>query len=147
MTRHEETRVMPYTPVQMLEMIADIEKYPEFLPWCKGARIRNRQSKGDLEIVEADLIIAFLAFREKFGSNVTIDQSSQTIDVQYLDGPFYNLTNYWKFKPHDNGCEVNFFVEFEFKSRVLEAVIGKVFDQAMRKIIHAFEVRAKELYG
>ena len=147
MTRHEESRTLPYTPQQMFNLVADIEKYPEFLPWCHAARFRKRESQGEQERVEADLIISFLAFREKFGSRVTIDPNSQTIDVEYLDGPFKTLKNNWKFTPVSEGVQIDFFVEFEFRSRILEGVIGKVFDQAMRRIITAFEDRAFKLYG
>ncbi len=147
MTRHEESRTLPYTPQQMFDLVADIEKYPEFLPWCQAARFRSRITEGEYEIVEADLVISFLAFREKFGSRVKIDSISQSIDVDYLDGPFKTLKNSWKFLPLAEGVQVDFFVEFEFRSRILEGVIGKVFDQAMRRIIAAFEDRAAKLYG
>ena len=147
MTQHEETRILPYLPEQVFKMVADIERYPEFLPWCQAARFRNRKFEDNIEIVDADLIISFLAFREKFGSRVAIDSTAQVIEVNYLDGPFKTLKNHWKFHPVDEGVKVDFFVEFEFKSRILEGVIGKVFDQAMRRIISAFETRADELYG
>ena len=88
-----------------------------------------------------------MAFRERFGSRVCIDPAQQCIDVDYLDGPFKTLRNQWRFEPFENGTKVHFFVEFEFKSRILEGVIGRVFDQAMRKIVAAFEARAKQLYG
>jgi coenzyme Q-binding protein COQ10 len=132
----------------MYALIADIEKYPEFLPWCSGCRIRGRRPEGAAEIVDADLIISFKVFRERFGSRVTLHPEERRIVVEYLDGPFKYLNNNWHFAPiSESECEVDFFVDFEFKSRTLQAVIGVVFGEAMRRIVRAFEDRAKVLYG
>ncbi len=148
MPTHAEKRRMPYSADQMYALIADIERYPEFLPWCSGCRIRARRSDTTREVVEADLIISFKVFRERFGSRVTLHPEARKIDVAYLDGPFKYLNNHWVFEPvSDTECEVDFFVDFEFKSRTLQAVIGVVFGEAMRRIVRAFEDRAKALYG
>ena len=148
MTTHSETRLVPYTPAQMFELISDIERYPEFLPWCAAARIRNSQTEGETEIVDGDLIISFKVFRERFGSRVTMNPSQGKIDVSYLDGPFKRMVNSWTFQQaSENQCELSFFVDFEFKSRTLQALIGVVFEQAMHQVVRAFETRAAALYG
>ena len=141
---------MPYSASQMYALIADIEKYPEFLPWCAAIRIRNRASDAVArsETVDADMIVSFKVFREKFGSRVVLRPDVQQIDVSYLDGPFKYLENRWKFTPIDDGsCEVDFYVDFEFRSRTLQALIGAVFNQAMQQVVRAFERRAEALYG
>ena len=147
MPTHSETRIMPYSADQMYDLIADIDKYPEFLPWTAGVRMRSTKEIPDGQVVDADLIISFKVFREKFGSRVTLKPGPRTIDVEYLDGPFKYLINNWKFAEHPQGCEVDFHVDFEFKSKILQKLIGVVFDQAMKRIVGAFEKRAKQLYG
>lgn len=148
MTTHAETRIMPYSAQQMYDLIADIERYAEFLPWCAALRIRNRTQDGDTEILDAEMVVSFKVFREKFGCRVVLKPTENRIDVSYLDGPFKYLDNRWHFKEIDaNSCEVDFFVDFEFKSRTLQALIGVVFNEAMRQIVRAFEKRAEKLYG
>lgn len=148
MTTHAEKRVVPYTSEQMFALVSDISRYPEFLPWCAAARIRARRPEGETEVVDGDLIISFKVFREKFGSRVVLRPKEPSIDVSYLDGPFKRMENYWKFRDlPQGGCEIDFFVDFEFKSRTLQALIGIVFDEAMRRVVRAFEARAEALYG
>ncbi len=148
MPTHAEKRKMPYTAQQMYDLVADVSAYPKFLPWTAAARIRTRYPIEDGEILEADLVISFKLFRERFGSRVTLKPADYCIDVEYLDGPFKYLNNHWKFTPcTDGGCEADFFVDFEFKSAVLQAVIGVVFNEAMQRIVRAFENRAAQLYG
>ncbi len=147
MPTHAEKRVMPYSPQQMYDLIADVGAYPEFLPWCSAARIRKRTPKGDAEIIDAELVISFKVFRERFGSRVTLMPDVQKIDVEYLDGPFKYLNNHWIFTDREGGCEVDFFVDFEFKSKILQTIIGVVFGEAMQRIVGAFEDRADALYG
>jgi coenzyme Q-binding protein COQ10 len=142
MPTHAEKRVLRYTPEQMFDLVADVRRYPEFLPWCVGARIVSHTEK---EVV-ADLTIGFKMFRESFRSNVVLDRPER-IGVRYLNGPFRYLNNQWRFTPHPQGTEVNFFVDFEFRSRLLQAVIGTVFEQAVRLMVRAFERRAMNLYG
>lgn len=145
---------MPYSVTEMYALIADVTAYPEFLPWCSGARIRGRNSQSDgSEVLEADLVISFKVFRERFGSRVTLHPADHKtgeskIDVAYLDGPFRYLNNHWRFMPvSDKACEVDFFVDFEFRSKTLQMIIGVVFHEAMRRIVRAFEERAAQLYG
>jgi len=147
MTTHSETRILPYTADQMYALIADIESYPQFLPWCSACRVRARRQEAAQEVVDADMIISFKVFREKFGSRVTLKPDQRMIDVEYLDGPFKYLINNWKFTPHGEGCEVSFFVDFEFRSFVLQKLIGLVFNEAMQRVVRAFEERAETLYG
>ncbi|MHA3915865.1 type II toxin-antitoxin system RatA family toxin [Halovulum sp. GXIMD14793] len=147
MPTHSETRILPYSPAQMYDLVADIASYPEFLPWCSGARILKRHGGPEGEVVEADLIVSFKVFREKFGSRVTLFPKAQRIEVVYIDGPFKKMDSHWAFAAHEQGCEVTFFVDFEFRSRTLQALIGVVFNQAMQRIVAAFEKRAAALYG
>lgn len=139
---------MPYSARQMYDLIADVPAYPEFLPWCAGARVRGRRTVGTTQIIDADLVISFKVFRERFGSRVTLHPAENRIDVEYIDGPFKYLRNNWQFSPvSDTACDVEFYVDFAFKSRTLEAIIGVVFDEAMRRIVRAFEQRAEALYS
>ena len=147
MPTHSETRTLPYTAQQMYDLVADVESYPEFLPWCSAARIRERGSAGDHEVMEADLVISFKVFRERFGSRVTLWPEHGKIDTEYIEGPFRYMESTWKFADIDGGCEVQFDVDFEFRNRVLQGVIGVVFNDAMQRIVRAFERRAAELYG
>jgi len=146
MPTHTEKRIMPYTAKQMYDLVADVETYPDFLPWCAATRIRKVTKDSHKTIIEADLIIAFKVFRERFGSRVTLKAEKFSIDVEYLDGPFKYLNNHWIFRDVDGGCEADFFVDFEFKSRVLQALIGVVFNEAMQRVVKAFEMRADDLY-
>lgn len=150
MPTHAEKRIVPYSAEQMFGLIADVSRYPEFLPWCAAARVRSRQPlpDGTGEVIEADLVISFKLFRERFGSRVTIRPQERRIDVEYLDGPFRYLHNHWRFDPRGaKHCEIDFFVDFEFRSALLQRVIGLVFNEAMQRIVRAFERRAEALYG
>ena len=142
MPTHAEERVLPYTPEQLFALVADIERYPEFLPWCRAARIRER-SPG---LVVADLVIGFRMFRERFTSRVALDPPGR-IDVTYAEGPFRYLTNHWLFERVPGGCRIDFFVDFEFKSRLMQRVIELLFAEAVRRMVAAFEARARDLYG
>ena len=142
MPTHAEKRVLPYTPEQMFALVADVERYPEFLPWCLACRIRRR----DGNALYADLIIGFKMFREKFTSRVTLDKPHR-IDVAYLEGPLQYLNNHWIFHPVEGGTLIDFCVDFEFRSKMLQAVIGALFNEAVKRMVHAFELRAHALYG
>jgi coenzyme Q-binding protein COQ10 len=142
MPTHAEQRVLPYTPEQLFALVADIERYPEFLPWCVGARIKERRA----DLIVADLIIGFRMFRERFTSRVSLDRPRR-IDVAYADGPFRYLNNHWVFEKVPGGCRIDFFVDFEFKSRLLQKVIELLFGEAVRRMVGAFEKRARDLYG
>ncbi len=148
MPTHSENRVMPYSAQQMYDLVADVRRYPEFLPWNAAARVRAVTPQPDgTEVMEADLVISFKVFRERFGSRVTLDPARMRIDTEYLDGPFRYMKSYWQFKDHPEGCAVAFFVDFEFKNAVLQNLIGTVFNHAMQRIVRAFEQRAAALYG
>jgi coenzyme Q-binding protein COQ10 len=142
MPTHAEERVLPYMPEQLFALVADIERYPEFLPWCVGARIRERRP----DLVVADLIIGFRMFRERFTSRVSLSPPGR-IDVTYAEGPFRYLSNHWTFTPIAGECRVGFFVDFEFESRLLQRLIEVLFSEAVRRMVGAFEKRARDLYG
>jgi coenzyme Q-binding protein COQ10 len=143
MPTHAEKRLLPYTPEKLYNLVSDVEKYPDFLPWCIALRVRSREVK----MINADMIIGFKVFREKFTTRVTLNPPRR-IDVEYLDGPFKYLNNHWIFKPIDDGaCEIDFYVNFEFKSILLQKAIGAVFNEAVQKMINAFEARAHRIYG
>jgi coenzyme Q-binding protein COQ10 len=150
MPKHAEKRVMPYSARQMFDLIADIGAYPLFLPWCAAARVRSAtpMPDGSGQVLEADLVVSFKLFRERFGSRVELHEGDLRIDVAYLDGPFRYLNNHWTFRDLAPGsCEVDFFVDFEFRSAILQKLIGIVFTEAMHRIVGAFEARAAVLYG
>ena len=142
MPTHAERQIIAYRPEQLFEIVADVAKYPQFLPWCVAARIRTRTEHG----LVADLTIGFGPFRETFTSRVTLDRP-QRVKVRYENGPFRYLNNQWDFLPHPTGCEVDFFVDFEFRSRILQAAIGVVFNEAVRRMVNAFRKRARDVYG
>jgi coenzyme Q-binding protein COQ10 len=143
MPTHAEQRPLPYTPEEMFDLVAAVERYPEFLPWCTATRIKRREGN----VFWADLAVGFKIFRETFTSKVTLDRPDG-LDVEYLDGPFRYLNNHWKFiRQPDGGTVVDFYVDFEFRSRVLQKAIGVLFEEAVRRMVGAFEARAHDLYG
>ena len=144
MPTHAEQRHSPFTPDQLFDLVADIERYPEFLPWCVAARIRRREGN----TIWADLIIGFKMFRERFTSRVTTDRALHRIDVAYTEGPFRYLNNHWNFKPApDGGTLIDFYVDFEFRSRFLQGIVKMLFNEAVKRMVGAFEARAHALYG
>ena len=142
MPRHSETRRLPYSREQMFDLVADVARYTEFLPWVSQIRVR---SNSETEMV-ADMIVGFKGLRETFTSKVE-KVRPEHIHVDYLDGPLKYLRNDWVFRPEGNGCAVDFSVDFAFKNRVFEMLAGQVFGAALRKMIGAFEERAAALYG
>ncbi|MBH2000291.1 MAG: type II toxin-antitoxin system RatA family toxin [Sphingomonadaceae bacterium] len=143
MPRHNETRYLPYTPDQMFDLVADVPSYPIFLPWVSAIRVR---SSSETEMV-ADMIVGFKGLRESFTSRV-VKHRSDSVTVDYLDGPLKHLHNQWGFRDDGKGgVLVDFEVEFEFKNRLFEMLAGQMFDKALRKMIGAFEERAAVLYG
>ena len=147
MPHHHETRNLPYTARQMYDLVADVARYPEFLPWNTAARIRSRTPCEGGEVMEADLVISFKLFRERFGSRVTLLPEQGRILTEYIDGPFRHLKSVWTFADSPGGCEVSFDVDFEFRNAILATVIGLVFNEAMSRVVRAFEARARVLYG
>ena len=142
MPTHAEKRVVPYTPSQVFDLVADIERYPEFLPWCKAARVRKRQGN----LLVGDLMIGFRMVKERFTSHVTL-KAPNRIDVEYTKGPLRYLNNHWVFKPHPEGCLIDFYIDFEFHSKMLQKLIGLLFNEAVQRMVGAFEDRAHALYG
>ena len=147
MPTHSETRTLPYSAQQMYDLVADVGNYPKFLPWTAAARVRSVTPQGDHEVMLADLVISFKVFRERFTSRVVLWPEAKKIDTEYLDGPFKYMKSNWHFEDNLEGCQVHFFVDFEFRNAILQKVIGVVFNEAMQRIVRAFENRAKELYG
>jgi len=148
MPTQAEKKILPYSAQQMYELAADVAAYPQFLPWISAARIRSYDVLDDHELMMADLVISFKVFRERFGSKVVLQPDIHRIEMDYLDGPFKYLHSYWQFTDRDGGgCDVDFFVDFEFKNIILQKLIGVVFGEAVRRTMKAFEGRAKELYG
>tara|TARA_R110002051_G_scaffold57104_2_gene105794 strand:+ start:19074 stop:19517 length:444 start_codon:yes stop_codon:yes gene_type:complete len=147
MTRHSETKILPYTADQMYDLVADVPNYPKFLPWTAAARVRSRVDKGDHVEIHADLVISFKVFRETFGSRVRLWSDLKKIETSYLDGPFKHLESTWQFKDVGDGCEVSFEVDFEFKNRLLQGAAGIFFNEAMQRVVRSFEARAHELYS
>lgn len=143
MPRHAETRHLPYTPEEMFDLVADVARYPEFLPWVSAARVREEEPG----VSVADLVIGFGGFKERFTSRVRQHRPHRLV-VDYVDGPLRSLINEWSFASDgQGGCALTFRVEFAFRSRILETVATRVFDRALRSMIAAFEARASRLYG
>ena len=143
MPKHAETRRLPYTPEQMFDLVADVRRYPEFLPWVSAMRVRQDDDTATV----ADMIVGFKGLRETFTSKVG-KQRPETIHVEYVDGPLKYLHNDWRFRPDgEGGCLVDFSVDFAFKNRMFEMLAGQVFGAALRRMIGAFEERAATLYG
>ena len=138
-----EVRRLPYSAEQMYDLVADVARYGEFLPWVVATRVR---SDSETEMI-ADMLVGFNALREKFTSRV-LKQRPERIEVIYIDGPMRDLDNVWQFRPaEDGGCEVEFMVNFTFRNAMFERLAGQYFDRAFRKMVGAFEERAEKLYG
>jgi coenzyme Q-binding protein COQ10 len=143
MPRHSETRRLPYTPEQMFDLVADVKRYQEFLPWVAATRIRSDSDTA----MTADLVVGFRSLKETFTSRVNKHRPTD-ITIDYVEGPLKHLHNSWKFRPDgQGGTEIDFCVDFAFRSRIFEALAGQMFDRALRKMIGAFEDRAHQLYG
>jgi coenzyme Q-binding protein COQ10 len=143
MPKHRETRRLPWSASEMFDLVADVGRYGEFLPWVQGMRVGPQQGN----VVTADMIVGFRMIREKFTSKVTLDRP-HSIHVEYLDGPMKYLFNDWTFRDApDGGCEIDFAVDFQFRNRAFEALAGMVFTQAFEKMVGAFVARAAALYG
>lgn len=148
MPGHAETRIVGYDAGDMFALVADVDSYSDFLPWCAASRIARRRAVAEGEVLEADLVISFRVFRETFTSRVTLRPGEGSIDVEYLDGPFHFLDTRWRLRDLGPGrCEVDFRVEFEIRNRLLDRLVGSLFQRAMEKVVGAFERRAAELYG
>ncbi|KAA5606487.1 type II toxin-antitoxin system RatA family toxin [Roseospira marina] len=142
MPTHGEKRFLPYQPSELYDLVADVEKYPKFLPWCLASRIKKREG----DVFYADLVIGFKMVRERFTSRVQLT-SGKRIDVSYTEGPFQYLNNHWIFEPAEGGTMIDFYVDFEFRSAFLQKIMGALFNEAVRRMVAAFERRAEQLYG
>jgi coenzyme Q-binding protein COQ10 len=142
-------RRVQHKAFEMFDLVADVERYPEFVPLCQALKVRQRTPKADgTEVVVADMTVSFKLVKETFTSEVTLDRANLKITVRYLRGPFSNLENRWTFEPKgDDACDVGFFITYEFKSRVLAILMGSMFDAAFGRFSAAFEKRADVVYG
>ncbi len=140
-------RRVPYTPRQMYDLVADVEKYPLFLPLTEALHIRKREMRGGRDVFTADLTVGYKAIRETFVTEVTLYPDAPKVETRYIEGPFRYLENRWQFHAATGGCEIDFFIAYDFKSRMLGMLVGAVFDQAFRKFSDAFEARARAVYG
>lgn len=148
MPKFEAIRRVAHTPEQMFALVADVETYPQFLPLCEALTVRSRKERDGRTILVADMSIGYKAIRETFTTQVLLKPGENTIDVKYIDGPFKYLSNVWRFEPVGEGAsEVHFFIDYEFKSRILGIVMGTMFDRAFRMFTDAFEKRADAIYG
>ena len=152
MPQFKTTRRVAHSAKEMFDLVADVERYPEFVPFCERLTVRKRQSgngrEGDREVLVADMTIGYKLIRETFTSKVTLDRAAQEIRADYLDGPFRFMENSWTFRPLDgSGSEISFSIAYEFKNRALAMLMGAVFDRAFRRFAQAFEARADKVYG
>ncbi|NGN39981.1 type II toxin-antitoxin system RatA family toxin [Mesorhizobium sp. CGMCC 1.15528] len=149
MPKFETIRHVGHTPDQMFALVADVEKYPQFLPLCEALSVRSRKERDGRTLLVADMTVGYKAIRETFTSQVHLKPDENAIDVKYLDGPFRYLSNIWRFDAPENGpgTDIHFFIDYEFKSRILGALMGAMFDRAFRMFVEAFEKRAEVIYG
>jgi coenzyme Q-binding protein COQ10 len=148
MPRHEETRLVPYSAREMFDIVSDVERYPEFLPWCAALRVQEREENvNGIVTVVAEMLIAYHGLRERYVSRVTLDAAQNHVEAHHVRGPFSKLDTVWRFAPRAEGCEVYFCIEFSFHSKLLSAVTGLAFDIVARKMADAFLARAQALYG
>jgi coenzyme Q-binding protein COQ10 len=148
MPKFETVRSVPHTPDQMFALVADVERYPEFLPLCEALTVRSRKERDGKTLLVADMSIGYKAIRETFTTQVLLKPDELAIDVKYIDGPFRYLDNRWRFGPEgEGGCQIRFYIDYEFKSRILGAMMGAMFDRAFRMFAEAFEKRAASIYS
>jgi len=147
MPQFETRRSVPHSADEMFDLVADVERYPEFLPLCEGLAVRSRKERDGKELLIADMTVGYKAIRETFTTQVLLNRAEHAIDVKYIDGPFRYLDNRWRFEPlPEGGSTVHFFIDYEFKSRILGALMGSMFDRAFRMFTDAFEKRAAATY-
>ena len=148
MPRYTTRRRVPFSARQMFDLVADVEKYPEFLPLCEALRVRRRMRDGEgREELVANMEVGYKAIRESFTSQVTLDPAANRILVTYLDGPFSHLDNRWTFHQLEQGSDIDFLIDYEFRNIVLQMLMGAMFDTAFRRFADAFEARAREVYA
>jgi coenzyme Q-binding protein COQ10 len=146
--RHQLTRHLPYQPRQLFDLVGDVERYPEFVPWVTRLRAWNRRPDGEgITRLDADADVGFSIIHERFSTTVRLDEPALAIDVDLISGPFRRLKNRWRFKDHPRGAELSFDIDFEFKSRLLDTLLRANFHRAVSRLVGCFETRAAELYG
>jgi len=147
MPRHTVVRMLPYAPRELWEMVGDVDRYPDFVPWVTGLRSWNEREEGPgIEVLDAEATVGFKFLREKFATRVRRDANDLTVGVSLLHGPFKRLTNHWRFEPHAMGTKLTFEIDFAFKSPLLDAMLAANFDRAVSKLMGCFEARAAKLY-
>jgi coenzyme Q-binding protein COQ10 len=146
--RHSLTRILPYTPRQLFELVGDVERYPQFVPWVTQLRTSNRQADGHgITRLDAAAEVGFSIIHERFATRVRLDEPALAIDVGLISGPFRRLNNRWRFKDHPKGAELTFEIDFEFKSRLLDRLLAANFHRAVNRLVGCFEDRARVLYA
>ena len=147
MPHHQETRILPYTAEQMYAVVAGIERYPEFLPWCSNLAVRAREADGAITFVTAEMTISYHALHQRYVSRVKLDPAARAIEARHVEGPFQKLDTRWRFVPLEGGCEVHFFIDFAFKNPLLSAIASFAFGHVANRMAEAFVQRAHALYG
>lgn len=147
MPKFSTVRRMPFTPQQIFDVVADVESYPQFLPLCEALRVHERKDTADGQVLTATMEVGYKAIKESFTTRVTLTPAEPMVLVEYLDGPFRRLENRWRFKPAAGGTDVDFFIDYEFRSPMLGVLVGALFDKAFRRYAEAFEARARQVYG
>jgi len=146
--RHSLTRVLPYQPRQLFDLVGDVERYPQFVPWVLKLRTWNRRADGEgVTLLDAEAEVGFAIVHERFSTRVRLDAPALAIDVDLISGPFRRLENRWRFAPHPKGCELSFEIDFDFRSRLLHALLAANFRHAVERLVGCFEARARALYG
>jgi coenzyme Q-binding protein COQ10 len=146
--RHSLTRILPYQPRQLFELVGDVARYPEFVPWVTRLDVLSRQLDGaGITRLDAAAQVGFAVIHERFTTRVRLDEPLLAIDVELISGPFRRLSNRWRFKPHPKGTELTFEIDFEFKSRLLQGLLAANFHRAVNRLVGCFEDRARVLYG
>jgi coenzyme Q-binding protein COQ10 len=144
---HQEIRILPYTADEMYAVVAGVERYPEFLPWCRRLTVEKREQEGDVAIVTAEMVVAYRGLRERYTSRVRLDAKTRTIEARHVEGPFQRLDTLWRFVPLETGSEVHFSIDFAFKNALLSAVAGVAFGYVASRMTESFVTRAHALYG
>jgi coenzyme Q-binding protein COQ10 len=146
--RHSLTHLVPYTPTQLFALVGDVERYPQFVPWVTRLRAWNRRSEGEgIALLDAEAEVKFSIVHERFATRVRLDDPAKVISVSLIDGPFRRLENRWSFRDHATGAELTFEIDFEFRTRLLDALLRANFHKAVNRLVQCFEDRAKALYG
>lgn len=146
MGSHQETTLVPFTPEEMFDLVADVEDYPRFIPWIEALRVRDSDIVHGTGQLTADMVVKYKMFRESFRSEVTLDRPTGTIDVSYVRGPLKTLNNHWRFRPHETGCLIDFSIDFEFRNILMQTLANQLIDKAFMRLSGAFIEEAHQRY-